>query len=72
MSDALPYTHDDFAAFLPRIKQVTNAVANISTGGSITLSIQDRIIPAATFSAEMCSMNIGSVNFSFHPIKQEI
>ncbi len=58
----------DFAPFLPRIKQATNSVVNISTGGSLTLSIQDRIRPAATFSAEMCSMNMGSMNFSFHPL----
>ncbi len=59
---------DDFAPFLKRIKQSTDAVVNISTGGSLTLSIQDRIKPAATFSAEMCSMNMGSMNFSFHPL----
>lgn len=59
---------DDFAPFLPRIKQATNAVVNISTGGSLTLSIQDRINPAKTFSPEMCSMNMGSMNFSFHPL----
>ena len=59
---------NDFAAFLPRVKQATDAVVNISTGGSLTLSIQDRIKPAATFSAEMCSMNMGSMNFSFHPL----
>jgi len=59
---------DDFTPFLPRIKQATDAVVNISTGGSLTLSIQDRIKPAATFSAEMCSMNMGSMNFSFHPL----
>ena len=58
----------DFAPFLPRIKQTSDAVVNISTGGSLTLSIQDRIKPAATFSAEMCSMNMGSMNFSFHPL----
>ncbi|MBY5977914.1 3-keto-5-aminohexanoate cleavage protein [Phaeobacter italicus] len=58
----------DFVPFLPRIKQATDAVVNISTGGSLTLSIQDRIRPAATFSAEMCSMNMGSMNFSFHPL----
>ncbi|MEO0655366.1 MAG: 3-keto-5-aminohexanoate cleavage protein, partial [Pseudomonadota bacterium] len=58
----------DFAPFLPRIKQATDAVVNISTGGSLTLSIQDRIKPAATFSAEMCSMNMGSMNFAFHPL----
>ncbi len=59
---------DDFAPFLKRIKQATNSVVNISTGGSLTLSIQDRIKPAKTFSAEMCSMNMGSMNFSFHPL----
>lgn len=59
---------DDFSAFLPRVKQATDAVINVSTGGSLTLSIQDRIKPAATFSAEMCSMNMGSMNFSFHPL----
>ena len=59
---------EDFRPFLGRIKQASNAVVNISTGGSLTLSIQDRIKPAATFSAEMCSMNMGSMNFSFHPL----
>ncbi|MBO6919440.1 MAG: 3-keto-5-aminohexanoate cleavage protein [Rhizobiaceae bacterium] len=59
---------DDFSAFLPRVKQATDAVINVSTGGSLTLSIQERIMPAATFSAEMCSMNMGSMNFSFHPL----
>ena len=59
---------DDFAPFLPRIKQATDAVVNLSTGGSLTLSIQDRINPAKTFSPEMCSMNMGSMNFSFHPL----
>ena len=58
----------DFQPFLPRIKQATDAVVNISTGGSLTLSIQDRITPAKTFSPEMCSMNMGSMNFSFHPL----
>jgi len=59
---------DDFAPFLPRIKQSTDAVVNVSTGGSLTLSIQDRITPAKTFKPEMCSMNMGSMNFSFHPL----
>ncbi len=59
---------NDFAPFLPRIKQATDAVVNLSTGGSLTLSIQERINPAKTFSPEMCSMNMGSMNFSFHPL----
>lgn len=58
----------DFAGFLPRVKQATDAVVNISTGGSLSLSIQDRITPAKTFSPEMCSLNMGSMNFAFHPL----
>lgn len=57
-----------FRAFLPTIKQSTDAVINISTGGSLTNTIEERIAPALTFSPEMCSMNMGSMNFSFHPL----
>ena len=60
----------DFAAFLPRIKQATDEVVNISTGGSLTLSIKDRVKPATTFSPEMCSLNMGSMNFAFHPLSK--
>lgn len=59
---------DHFAMFLPRIKQATDAVVNISTGGSLTLAISERVKPATTFSPEMCSLNMGSMNFSFHPL----
>jgi uncharacterized protein (DUF849 family) len=59
---------DHFAAFLPRIKQATGAVLNLSTGGSLTNTIDERIAPALRFSPEMCSLNMGSMNFSFHPL----
>jgi uncharacterized protein (DUF849 family) len=59
---------EDFAAFLPIVKQATNAVLNISTGGSLKNSIEERIAPALRFSPEMCSLNMGSMNFSFHPL----
>ena len=59
---------DHFAAFLPRIKQATAAVINLSTGGSLTNTIEERIAPALRFSPEMCSLNMGSMNFSFHPL----
>ncbi|MBV6656663.1 MAG: 3-keto-5-aminohexanoate cleavage protein [Devosiaceae bacterium] len=65
---AVSIAPDDFGAFLPRIKQATDAVVNISTGGSIKHSIDERIAPALRFSPEMCSMNMGSMNFSFHPL----
>ena len=59
---------EHFAAFLPRIKQATNAVINISTGGSLQNTIEERLAPARRFSPEMCSLNMGSMNFSFHPL----
>ncbi len=59
-----------FKGFLPKIKQATNAVINISTGGSLNTTIEDRIEPAARTSPEMCSLNMGSMNFSFHPLAE--
>ncbi|WP_341643910.1 3-keto-5-aminohexanoate cleavage protein [Thauera sp. SDU_THAU2] len=59
---------DAFATFLPRIKAATDAVINISTGGSLKNTIDERIAPTLRFSPEMCSMNMGSMNFSFHPL----
>lgn len=59
---------DVFSEFLPSIRQATDAVINISTGGSLTNTIEERIAPALRFSPEMCSLNMGSMNFSFHPL----
>jgi uncharacterized protein (DUF849 family) len=59
---------DHFMGFLPTIKQSTNAVINVSTGGSLLTTIDGRIAPAMRASPEMCSLNMGSMNFSFHPL----
>lgn len=59
---------DHFARFLPVIKQSTDAVINISTGGSLTNTMEERIAPAKRASPEMCSLNMGSMNFSMHPL----
>ena len=53
-----------FAAFLPRIKQSTDAIVNITTGGGLGMSLDDRLAPAKRFRPEVCSMNMGSVNFN--------
>lgn len=53
-----------FAQFLPRIKQGTNAIINITTGGGLGMSLDDRLAPARKFRPEVCSMNMGSVNFN--------
>lgn len=57
---------DHFLGFLPQIKAQTDAVMNISTGGSLLTTIEDRIKPSETVSPEMSSLNMGSMNFSFH------
>lgn len=53
-----------FDAFLPRIKQSTDAIVNITTGGGLGMSLDDRLAPAKKFKPEVCSMNMGSVNFN--------
>ncbi len=61
---------NDFGRFLPIIKQRTDAVINISTGGSMQSTIQARLAPALAASPEMCSLNMGSMNFAFHPLAE--
>ena len=53
-----------FLQFLPVVKAATNAVINISTGGSFTLD--RRIGPALRIKPELASFNMGSINFSLH------
>ena len=60
-------TAEAFARFLPQLKQKTNAVINITTGGSPFMRVEERVIPAATFKPEVASLNMGSINFGlFH------
>jgi uncharacterized protein (DUF849 family) len=57
-----------FNAFLPRIKQATKAVVNITTGGAPSMTIQERVGPAAKFKPEVASLNMGSMNFGLFPM----
>src|SRR5882724_8983970 len=60
-------TPEAFARFLPRLKQQTNAVINLTTGGSPFMSPQERVKPAEVFKPEVASLNMGSMNFGlFH------
>ncbi len=63
---------DVFARFLPVIKQRTDAVINITTGGSPTMSVHDRLRGAARFRPEMCSLNMGTMNFAIFPAAARI
>lgn len=56
-----------FARFLPQIKQATDAVINLTTGGSPFMTVEERVRPAAQFAPEIASLNMGSFNFGlFH------
>ncbi|MCG8505762.1 MAG: 3-keto-5-aminohexanoate cleavage protein, partial [Sphingomonadales bacterium] len=59
---------EHFKRFLPVIKQATDSVINVSTGGSLLNTMEERIAPAKWASPEMCSLNMGSMNFSMHPL----
>jgi uncharacterized protein (DUF849 family) len=57
-----------FSRFLPRIKSSTNAVINITTGGSPHMTVQERLRPAHHFQPELASLNMGSMNFGLYPM----
>ena len=60
-------TPEAFRQFLPRIRQQTDAVINITSGGSPFMSVADRVRPAAELRPEVASLNMGSMNFAlFH------
>ncbi len=53
-----------YEQFLSRIKQQTGAILNITTGGGLGMSIEERLAPAKHFAPEVASMNMGSINFN--------
>jgi uncharacterized protein (DUF849 family) len=61
-------TPEAFARFLPRIKQATNAVINLTTGGAPYMTVQERVKPAEQFKPEVASLNMGSMNFGLFPM----
>lgn len=61
-----------FDQFVPRIKAATDAVINITTGGSTRMTLEERLAYPLQAQPEMCSLNMGSMNFSIHPAAQKI
>jgi uncharacterized protein (DUF849 family) len=61
-----------FQQFLPAIKEGTTAVVNLTTGGSPQMAVEDRLAAALRFQPEMCSLNMGSINFSMHPVVSKV
>ena len=59
-----------FRDIITRIKERSNAVICITTGGSLTATREERIRVVPTFKPELASFNMGSINFSIHPIAE--
>jgi uncharacterized protein (DUF849 family) len=57
-----------FLQFLPRIKQRSDAVLNLTTGGAATMTVEERAGPAAKLKPEVASLNMGSMNFGLYPM----
>ncbi len=58
----------DFMAYLPQIGAGTDAIVNLSTGGSATMALTDRIAGPMAAAPEMCSLNMGTMNFALYPM----
>ncbi len=62
---------ETFMKFLPRIKQATGAVVNVSTGGGLGMTREERLRAALSASPEMASLNVGSMNFGTFPMLEK-
>ncbi|KAB0495310.1 3-keto-5-aminohexanoate cleavage protein [Pseudomonas vancouverensis] len=59
-----------FEQFLPTIKRESDVVINLTTGGSPTMTVEERIEPAMRFKPEVASLNMGSMNFGMYELLQ--
>ncbi|MEP2705004.1 MAG: 3-keto-5-aminohexanoate cleavage protein [Roseibium sp.] len=61
---------EDYMAFLPGIKAGCDAVVNLTTGGSAVMSLEQRLEGPLHAEPEMCSLNMGTMNFALYPLAQ--
>jgi uncharacterized protein (DUF849 family) len=57
-----------FLRFLPRIREHSDVVINITTGGAPSMAVEERLQPALKLSPEVASLNMGSMNFGLYPM----
>ncbi|GAA3837450.1 3-keto-5-aminohexanoate cleavage protein [Brevibacterium ammoniilyticum] len=62
---------EHFAPVLEKVAANTEAVVNITTGGSPHMSVEERMRPVATFKPELASLNMGSMNFGLFPMLEK-
>ncbi|MEJ2027938.1 MAG: 3-keto-5-aminohexanoate cleavage protein [Limibacillus sp.] len=63
---------EHFMAFLPRLKQRCGTVLNLTTGGNATMTLDERLAAPLLAEPEMCSLNMGSMNFALYPAAERI
>src|SRR5580698_7699736 len=63
---------DRFREICSVLAERTNAIINITTGGSSNMTIEERLAYPLQAKPEMCSLNMGSMNFSIHPVAERI
>lgn len=59
---------DHWRGFLPAISAGTDAVVNMTTGGSAVMTLDQRLAAPLIFAPEMCSLNLGTMNFALYPM----
>lgn len=59
---------DLFEPFLKVIKQRTDAVLNLTTGGHPSMTLEERLRPATRFQPEVASLNMGTMGFGLFPM----
>ena len=55
-----------FERILPGLRERTDCIVNITTGGSPFMTVEERVVPAAHFAPELASLNMGSMNFGLY------
>ena len=61
-----------FNQFLPIIKEGTESIVNITTGGGLQMTVEQRLEAPLRFQPEMCSLNMGSMNFALFPAASKL
>ena len=59
---------DHYMGFLPQIRAACDAVVNLTTGGSATMTLDQRLAAPLALRPEMCSLNMGTMNFALYPM----
>ncbi|MDI3337155.1 3-keto-5-aminohexanoate cleavage protein [Defluviimonas aestuarii] len=59
---------EHYRAFLPKIRAGCDAVVNLTTGGSAVMTLDDRLAAPLELRPEMCSLNMGTMNFALYPM----